>query len=84
MNTHFIPRPVTPGVAGSSPVHSAKNPKRDKHLAVFVPFLFLELGCGRYWGYPVGGCCSTHCAGPHMRITTSMGMQLAGYVVFHV
>jgi hypothetical protein len=25
MDAHLIPRPVTPGVAGSSPVHSAKN-----------------------------------------------------------
>ena len=46
MNAHAILRPVTPGVAGSSPVHSAKNLKRDNHLVVVAPFVFLEFGEG--------------------------------------
>jgi len=42
--THIWHRPVTPGVAGSSPVHSARFPERGKHLAVLAPFLFLKSG----------------------------------------
>jgi len=37
-----IPRPVTPGVAGSSPVHSAIHPQRGKHHKVSAPFAILR------------------------------------------
>ena len=38
MAAHFIPRPVTPGVAGSSPVHFARkaNEISRLHVADFI------------------------------------------------
>jgi hypothetical protein len=38
INAHFVHRPVTPGVAGSSPVHSAKilNENSRLRVAVFI------------------------------------------------